>query len=70
MHTISPHVLEHPDGRILCLPADEEDVTRGLAGFVSEDLASPMAPDGFYPVSCSTRDLDQLGEDAQLYLVL
>jgi hypothetical protein len=70
MYTISPHVLEHPDGRILCLPADDANVTRGLAVFVSEDLASRMAPDGFYPVSCSIRDLEQLGEDTQLYLVV
>jgi hypothetical protein len=70
IYRISPHVLEHPDGRILCLPADDEDVTRGLAVFVSEDLASRMAPDGFYPVSCSIEELQELGESTQIYLVV
>jgi hypothetical protein len=69
-YTISPHVLEHPDGRILSLPADDEETTRGLAVFVNEDLASRMAPDGFYPVSCSREELLRLGESTQIYLAV
>ena len=70
MHTISPHVLEHPDGRILCLPADEEDTTKGLAVFINEDLASRMAPEGFCPVSCSAGDLEELGAATDIYLAV
>jgi hypothetical protein len=34
MYTISPYVLEHPDSRIMCLPADDVGGnTRGLAVF-------------------------------------
>jgi hypothetical protein len=70
MYAISPHVLEHPDGRVLCLPADEEDVTKGLAVFINEDLALRMAPEGFYPVHCSARELQDLGESTQTYLAV
>lgn len=70
-HIISPHVLEHPDGRVLCLPADDVGGdTRGLAVFVNGDLASRMAPEGFYPVHCSAGDLAQLGVDTGMYLAV
>jgi hypothetical protein len=70
-HIISPHVLEHPDGRVLCLPADNAGGnTRGLAVFVNGDLASRMAPEGFYPVHCSAQELQDLGESAQISLAV
>ena len=60
MYTISPYVLEHPDSRIMCLPADDVGGnTRGLAVFVNKDLAESVAPEGFYPVSCSAHDLEE-----------
>ena len=69
-HTISPHVLTHDDGRVLCLPTDERHERKGIAVFTDRGVAEEMSPDGFRAVYCGPEDLEKLSEALHIWLVV
>jgi hypothetical protein len=68
-HTISPHVLAHDDGRVLCLPTDGRHERKGIAVFTSKEVAEEMSPDKFRAVYCGPEELGTLSEALHIWLV-
>jgi hypothetical protein len=69
-YSITPHILTHHDGGVLCLPTDESNEHKGIAVFTSRYVAEEMAPDGFYPVYCGPKELERLAETLHVWLVV
>jgi hypothetical protein len=69
-YSISPHILGHPDGRVLCLSTDERHERKGIAVFANKPVAEELAPSGFYAVYCGPEELLDLAEELHAWVVV